>query len=119
MSQKLKKIKCNLTGKVLQIYENYYDKKVKQYGNEELLIKYYVQNKIINLIKSGHSIEAIGQLFNFPVYENQIDYYKDLINFHRNDSLNCIIKDSATTFMMTDPLVKKFINNWIEYNNGN
>ena len=45
MSQKLKKIKCNLTGKIIQIYKDYYDKKVAQYGGEELLEKFYIQNK--------------------------------------------------------------------------
>lgn len=63
MSQKLKKIKCNLTGKVLQINEDYYNKKIAQYEGEENLQKYYIQNKIIALIKKGYSIESIAQLF--------------------------------------------------------
>lgn len=118
MSQKLKKIKCNLTGKVLQIYEDYYDKKVIQYDGEENLQKYYIQNKIITLIKSGHSIDSIAQLFGFQLHKENNEYYNELIEFHRGKSLSAVIKDSTTTFMETDPLVKNFINNWLEYVNS-
>lgn len=118
MSQKLRKIKCNLTGKVLQIYEDYYDKKVIQYDGEENLQKYYIQNKIITLIKSGHSIDSIAQLFGFQLYKENSEYYNKLIEFHRGKSLSTVIKDSTTTFMETDPLVKNFINNWLEYVNS-
>ena len=31
----LKKITCNLTGKTIQIYEDYYNKKIKQYGKDK------------------------------------------------------------------------------------
>lgn len=118
MSQKLKKIKCNLTGKILQIYEDYYDKKVIQYGGEENLQKYYIQNKIITLIKSGHSIDSIAQLFGFQLHKESNEYYNELIEFHRGKSLSAVIKESTTTFMETDPLVKNFINNWLEYVNS-
>lgn len=118
MSQKLKKIKCNLTGKILQIYEDYYDKKVIQYDGEENLQKYYIQNKIITLIKSGHSIDSIAQLFGFQLHKENSEYYNELIEFHRGKSLSAVIKDSTTTFMETDPLVKNFINNWLEYVNS-
>ena len=114
-NQKLKKIKCNLTNKVLQIYEDYYEKKVAQYGGEENLNKFYIQNKIINLIKTGHSIDSIAQLFGFQIYKENLEYYNELIEFHRGKSLSSVIKDSTTTFMETDPQVKEFLNNWIEY----
>lgn len=118
MSQKLKKIKCNLTGKILQIYNDYYDKKVAQYNGEENLQKYYIQNKIITLIKSGHSIDSIAQLFGFEIHKENIKYYNELIEFHRSKNLSVAIKDSSTSFMETDPLVKNFINNWLEYVNS-
>ena len=118
MSQKLKRIKCNLTGKVLQIYEDYYNKKVIQYDGEENLQKYYIQNKIITLIKSGHSMDSIAQLFGFQIYKENTEYYNELIEFHRGKSLSAVIKDSSTSFMETDPLVKNFINNWLEHVNS-
>lgn len=119
MSQKLKKIKCNLTGKILQIYEDYYKKKIIQYGSEEKLNKFYIQNKIIALIKSGHSIDSIAHLLGFTLDKNLVDYYNELIKFHQNKSLNVSVKNSSTTFMETDSRVKIFINNWIKYNTKN
>lgn len=115
MTRKLKKIKCNLTNKVLQIYEDYYEKKVTQYGGEENLNKFYIQSKIINLIKTGHSIDSIAQSFGFQIHKEQADYYSELIEFHRGKSVSSVIKDSTTTFMETDPQVKEFLNNWLEY----
>lgn len=117
MSQVLKKIKCNLTGKPLQIYEDYYNKKIAQYGSEENLHRYYLQNKIINLIKSGQAIDYIAELFGFEIFEDKTEFYKELIEFHRGRSLSSIIKDSTTTFVETDIEVKNFIKNWINYNN--
>lgn len=118
MSQKLKKIKCNLTGKTLQIYEDYYNKKISQYGSEENLQKYYLQNKIINLIKSGQPIDYIAELFGFKIDSEKSEFYKELIEFHRGKSLSAVIKDSTTTFIETDDEVSNFIKNWINYNNG-
>lgn len=119
MSQKLKKIKCNLTGKTIQIYEDYYDKKIKQYGSEENLTKYYLQNKIINLIKSGQQIDYIAELFGFEYNKDNSEYYKELIEFHRGSNANSIVKNSTTTYIETDKDVSDFIKNWINYNNGN
>lgn len=118
MSQKLIKITCNLTGKTMAIYEDYYSKKVLQYGSEEDLKKFYIQNKIISLIKSGHNIEDISNLFGFQINKEKINYYDELIAFHRGNSLSSVIKDSKTTFMETDPDVSDFINRWLNYNHG-
>lgn len=109
----LKKITCNLTGKTIQIYEDYYNKKIKQYGSEENLLKYYVQNKIINLIKTGHSFEHIAELFNFNYDSNQISFYKELTDFHKGSHF--IYEPSK--FIETDEEVSIFIKNWLNYNN--
>lgn len=116
MSQKLKKIKCNLTGKILQIYEDYYDKKVAQYGSEENLEKFYIQNKIISLIKTGHSIDSIANLFSFEISNDNIDYYNELIEFHRGHQSLVPVKAASINFMETDEDVKEFINNWLKFN---
>lgn len=118
MSQKLIKITCNLTGKTMAIYEDYYNKKIAQYGSEENLKKFYIQNKIINLIKTGRDIQDIANLFSFTINKDKADYYAELIEFHRDKSLSAVIKESKTTFMETDPDVSAFINSWISYNNG-
>lgn len=118
MSLKLIKITCNLTGKAMSIYEDYYAKKIAQYGSEENLKKFYIQNKIINLIKSGHSIQDISNLLGFSINKDKVDYYTELVEFHRDKSLSAVIKESKTTFIETDSDVSDFINSWILYNNG-
>ena len=115
MSQKLKKIKCNLTGKIIQIYEDYYGKKVAQYGSEELLEKFYIQNKIISLIKSGQNIEGIANLLKFDIYEEKAQYYEELIAFHTKNKYLNNNKASSFNFIETDKDVKRFINNWLEH----
>lgn len=118
MSQKLVKITCNLTGKTMSIYEDYYAKKVAQYDGEENLKKFYIQNKIINLIKTGHNIQDIANLLSFSINKDKVDYYAELVEFHRDKSLSAVIKESKTTFIETDSDVSDFINSWISYNNG-
>lgn len=114
MSKKiLKKIKCNLTGYEMQIYEDYYDKKVKQYGSEENLLKYYIQNKIINLIKAGHDFDYIAKLFNFEYKKENEPFYKELRKFY---STNFGENNNKNSFVETDPDVKNFIDGWITFN---
>jgi hypothetical protein len=102
----------------MAIYEDYYAKKVTQYGSEDNLKKFYIQNKIINLIKSGHNIQDIANLLSFSINKDKLNYYTELVDFHRDKSLSVVIKESKTTFMETDSDVSDFINSWITYNNG-
>lgn len=115
MSQKLIKIKCNLTGKEMAIYEDYYEKKILQYGDEEKLKNFYIQNKIITLIKSGHSIKNIAELLGFNYDENKKDYYKKLIEFHSGKK---IYAPSVSDEIQTDNSVSEFINRWVKFNNS-
>lgn len=111
MTPKLKKIKCNLSNKVISIYEDYYDKKIAQYGNEENLKKYYIQSKIISLIKSGHSIRNIAELIGFEYDPEKEDYYKELIKFHRGNILE--VQDKNTDEI--DEEIIDFIRRWEKF----
>lgn len=102
----------------MAIYEEYYAKKIAQYGSEDELNKFYIQNKIITLIKSGHDITDIANLLGFKVDKDKAEYYDELVKFHRGNSLASAIKESKTTFIETDKDVSTFINNWITYKNG-
>lgn len=116
MAQKLLKLKCNLTGELLSIYEDYYNKKVTQYGSEDTLKKFYIKNKIITLLNKGHNLQDIAILLGFTLDENKKDYYEELIKFHYNGTLIPKVKsESKTTFIETNPEVKTFINNWKSY----
>lgn len=114
------KVACNLTGSSMGIYEDYYKKKLEQYGGEENFKKFYIQNKIIRMIRKGRSIEDLANLFGFELDESKKDYYEELIEFHtkKNSSIlkQPVKKESKTTFVETDPLVKSLINRWKDGN---
>lgn len=119
--KKTKRIKlvCNLTGVSMSIDEDYYAKKVKQYESEDNLKKFYIQNKIITMIKKGRSIEDLAALFGFAVDSEKIGYYNELVAFHNKDNsmLKQPKKESKTTITETDERVKNLINKWKDANN--
>lgn len=119
--KKTKRIKlvCNLTGVAMSIDEDYYAKKVKQYESEDNLKKFYIQNKIITMIKKGRSIEDLAALFGFAVDSEKIGYYNELVAFHNKDNsmLKQPKKESKTTITETDERVKNLINKWKDANN--
>lgn len=113
------KLVCNLTGVAMSIDEDYYAKKVKQYESEDNLKKFYIQNKIITMIKKGRSIEDLAALFGFSVDSEKIEYYNELVAFHNKDNsmLKQSKKESKTTITETDERVKNLINKWKDANN--
>lgn len=119
--KKTKRIKlvCNLTGVAMSIDEDYYAKKVKQYESEDNLKNFYIQNKIITMIKKGRSIEDLAALFGFSVDSEKIGYYNELVAFHNKDNsmLKQPKKESKTTITETDERVKNLINKWKDANN--
>lgn len=108
---KLVTLTCNLTGDKLSIYPDYYANKVKQYGSEENLKKYYIQHKIITLLRRGYTLESIANSSGFAIDESKLDYYQELVNFHKSN--NALVKlkdkDAKVSFLKTDPKVKEFI----------
>lgn len=110
------KVTCNLTGSSMGIYEDYYKKKLEQYGGEENFKKFYIQNKIIRMIRKGTSIEDLAKLFNFELDESKKSYYSELIDFHTKNNSSILKvqpkKESKTTFIETDERVKTLINKW-------
>ena len=68
---------------------------------------------LISLIKSGHNIADIAKLFKFDINENNLNYYDELIKFHKGSSNKEFIKESKTHQMETDEDVKEFINKWL------
>lgn len=108
---KLITLVCNLTGDSISIYPDYYEKKIKQYGSEENLKKYYLQFKIITLLKRGYSLESVAQTLGFDLDDSKLDYYKELVQFHKNNNALVPVrdKDAKISILKTDPKVKEFI----------
>lgn len=108
---KLLTLTCNLTGDKLSIYPEYYASKIKQYGSEENLKKYYISFKIITLLKRGYSLESIASSAGFELDESKLDYYTELVKFHKSNNALVPIKDkdAKISFLKTDPKVKDLI----------
>lgn len=107
---KLIVLECNLTGDKVSIYPEYYKKKIEQYGSEENLKNFYIQYKIIALLKRGYSLESIANTMGFNLDESKQKYYTKLIKFHKNNTpLLNNKEDAKVTFLKTDPEVKSFL----------
>ena len=108
---KLVKLVCNLTGETLSIAPDYYEKKIKQYESEENLKKYYLQSKIIKMIQRGHTLEALADTFGFQLDPAKEDYYKELIDYHKQGTSPLKLNQSETkvSFLKTDEGVKDFL----------
>lgn len=102
---------CNLTGDKISIYEDYYSKKIKQYGSEENLKKFYISYKIITLLRRGYSLESIANSSGFTLDESKVEYYNELVKFHKSNNALAFVKDkdAKVSFLKTDPKVKEFI----------
>ena len=108
---KLVKLVCNLTGETLSIVPDYYEKKIKQYGSEENLKKYYLQSKIIKMIQRGHTLEALADSFGFELDPDKEEYYKELIDYHKQGTTPIKLNQTETkvSFLKTDKGVKDFL----------
>ena len=116
--RKTRKLKCNITGKVLFASKDYYDKKVTKAGTEEALHNTYMCREATNYLKKGHSIADTQKLLNVK-YDSPLtdDDIGEIVNSNSQYRIN--IKEQPTVSVMdTDPDVKRFINNILKDNNG-
>jgi hypothetical protein len=56
------KLSCIITGKTITVGNEYYDKKVSQFGSEEKLNSLYVSRQAKNLLKRGYKVKEIRDL---------------------------------------------------------
>jgi hypothetical protein len=56
------KLSCLITGKVITVGNEYYDKKVLEYGSGEKYISLYVSRQAKNLLKRGYKVKEIRDL---------------------------------------------------------
>lgn len=56
------KLTCIITGKTITVGNEYYDKKVQEYGSEEKYNSLYVSRQSKNLLKRGYKIKEIRDL---------------------------------------------------------
>lgn len=103
------KLTCNLTGKSTSLSPENYEKNVKLYGSEENLKKFYIQQKFIKLLNKGNSLEAIANTFGLNLDPAKADFYKELVDFHRQDKKSVNAVETKVNFLKTDEKVLIFL----------
>jgi len=56
------KLTCIITGKSITVGNDYFDKKVKEFGSEERVHSLYVSRQSKNLLKRGYKVKEIRDL---------------------------------------------------------
>ena len=116
-----RKITCLITGKSYTYGQDYYDKKTKDYIDENNLKKYFITRKAKNYLNKGYSIQEIRNILN--VEEDELpdadsQEVAELIEFHKIQASQTAKKISNTLNFAThksDPEVAYFINNIRDY----
>ena len=116
-----RRITCSITGKSYTYGQDYFDKKVKDYVDEDNLKKYFITQKAKTYLNKGYSIQEIRNILNVndeevPGVDSQ--EVVDLIEFHKIQATQTAKKISNTLNFAThksDPEVTAFINNIRDY----
>ncbi len=116
-----RKITCLITGKSYTYGQDYYDKKIKDYVDEDNLKKYFITQKAKSYLNKGYSIQEIRNIlnvdeFNLPAPDSL--ELVELIEFHKIQASHTAKKISNTLNFAThksDPDVTHFINNIRDY----
>ena len=116
-----RRITCSITGKSYTYSQDYYDKKVKDYVDENNLKKYFITQKAKTYLNKGYSIQEIRNILNvneesLPGSDSQ--QLIELIEFHKIQASHTAKKISNTLNFAThksDPEVAYFINSIRDY----
>lgn len=108
------KLSCVITGKTITVSNEYYDKKVSEFGTEDKLNSLYVSRQVKNLLKRGYKVKEIKNLLkvegkNLPEITDSM--VKDILRVKDEDTNsyeNLSIKKS-------DPEVVEYINTLRSY----
>jgi len=106
---------CLISGNKYVFTINYFNKKVEEYGDIEILKKYFVTKKVKSLISRGYEVQEIRNILNVKddtLPGSDAQELKDIISFHTmRDSASQ--KRASINFAThkSDPDVAIFINN--------
>ena len=116
-----RKVTCLITGKNYTYGQDYYEKKVADYVDEDNLKKYFITQKAKNYLNKGYSIQEIRNILNVnedDVPDPDSSVIAELIEFHKIQASQTAKKISNTLNFAThisDPEVTHFINNIRDY----
>jgi hypothetical protein len=108
------KLSCVITGKTITVSNEYYDKKVSEFGTEDKLNSLYVSRQVKNLLKRGYKVKEIKNLLKVEgktLPEITDSMVKDILRVKDEDTNsyeNLSIKKS-------DPEVVEYINTLRSY----
>ena len=112
-----RKVTCIVTGSSYVFTQEYYNKKISEYQDEDNLKRYFIVKKAKTLLERGYSIQEVRKNLDIddsllPDCDSQA--IKDLINYHKIQSTDVSKKVASTLNFAThksDSDVADFINN--------
>jgi hypothetical protein len=107
MSQKLC---CIVTGKCITVTEEYYQKKVSEFGNENDLIGSYICRQAKGLLKRGYKIKEVRDLLKIDTSKVKEFTDKEISNILKKDKSEEVNFDNINT-KKSDADVVEYIEN--------
>lgn len=101
------KLTCVITDKSITVSDEYYQKKVYEFGSEEKLNSLYVSRQAKNLLKRGYSCVEIRNLLKIEKSLSDIssEKIKEILKITDDD-----INIDKINIKKSDPEVEQFIN---------
>jgi len=113
---KSKILKCIVTGVETMYAGDFLNKKIEEYGSEQLLEKYYVSKEVKSLLKKRYKIKDIFKILNTPTISLSDDIITYLENMYRDIKVANIgetMNISEFTNNNSDKDVETFITKYI------
>ena len=104
------KLSCVITGKTITVGNEYYDKKVVEFGSEEKLNSLYVSRQAKNLLKRGYKVKEIRDLLKVErktLSEISDETVKEILKTSDEDLTNY----ENVSVKKSDPEVEEYVNN--------
>jgi hypothetical protein len=108
------KLTCVVTGKQITVGNEYYDKKVSQFGSEDKFNSLYVSRQVKSLLKRGYKVKEIKDLLKVDredLPEITDKTVKEILKINDEDSFN----SETISVKKSDPEVVEYIQNLREY----
>ena len=104
-----KKLSCIITGKTIVINDDYYQKKVREFGSEADLAQRYTCRQAKNLLLRGYSVDEIMNLLKVEKKMSAIS--EEIIKVIRQENSDDTVVFDAVSIKKSDPEVAAFIAN--------
>jgi hypothetical protein len=108
------KLTCIITGKTITVGNEYYDKKVTQYENEETFNSLYVSRQVKSLLKRGYKVKEIKDLFKITTTDLPEVTDKMVKEILKKNDDDYRISDN-TSIKKSDPEVTEYVKNLHDY----